>query len=354
MRNKVVKMVREILVLLLSLLLSLTMTLSSGFASNEKALVLVGDKNYIPIEYLHEGTPNGLNVEFLQELSKTMGRKIHIRLMQWKDAQQKVLDGEADGLTVLSITEKRKKLYDFSEVTLEFEFSLFVRSDEVRIFDVSDLEGKSVGVTEGGFPRQVLESNSKINLVFIKNYPEGFHLLTSHEIDAVGADTWVGGYIVQEHGIKGVKIAGKPFAKKKAAIAVKKGNLKLLNDINLGIRELKEDGTIQKIIDKWSPKEVVFLTKEKIHSIIWFVSISLLLLLLVAVLFWILMLRKQVKTRTGLLQKATDELEIKVKELKAEITERKRGAQAGGKGTAGVGRAIPHDLRTRSRLHCAC
>ena len=114
--------------------------------------MVAGDAHFPPIEYLEDDKPNGLNVELWQELSKVMGRKIEIKLMPWKDAQQKVLNGEADALTLLGRTEKREKLYDFSEPTLTFEFCFFVRSDDPPIEIINDLKGKIIGVTKGGYP----------------------------------------------------------------------------------------------------------------------------------------------------------------------------------------------------------
>ena len=208
----------------------------------EKPLVIAGDVNFPPVEYLVKNEPKGLNVELWQELSKAMNRKVDIQLMQWADAQKKVLNGEADALTLLGPTEKRRKLYDFSDTTLTFKFTLFVRNNDMTVSSISDLDGKTVGVTKGGYPRQVLESKKQIKLFFIKNNLEGFRRLETHEINAVAAEAWVGAFAIQENGIKGIRMVEKPFATTQASIAVKKGNQKLLNEINLGINKLKKDG----------------------------------------------------------------------------------------------------------------
>ena len=124
----------------------------SGYASERKPLIVVGDANFPPVEYIKNGRVNGFNTEIWQELSKAMNRPVEIQLMLWKDAQQKVLNGEADALTLLGRTEKREKLYDFSEPTLIFEFCFFVRSDDPPIGTINDLKGKIIGVTKGGYP----------------------------------------------------------------------------------------------------------------------------------------------------------------------------------------------------------
>ncbi len=317
----------------------LSFSLAPGNSQADSKIIVAGDKNFPPVEYLEDNHPKGFNVELWQELSKTMGRTLEIELMPWKDAQKKVLDGEADALTLLGPTEQRRKLYDFSEPWLEFKFVFFVRTGDLTIRNINDLEGKVVGVTEGGYPRQVLESNKKITLRFIANNLEGFRLLQSNIINAVATDQWVGSFTVQKHDIEGVRIVEEPFAANMACIPVKKGNLKLLNEINIGIDKLKEDGTIQQIIDRWSPKQVVFLTKEKITRIIIILSIALSFLIIAAAVFWILSLRKQVESKTALLKESHDSLEKRVEErtseiskintkLQTEITERVKAEEA--------------------------
>ena len=297
-------------VLTLSFLPLLTL---SGYASERKPLIVVGDANFPPVEYIENGRVKGFNTEIWQELSKAMNRPVEIRLMLWKDAQQKVLNGEADALTLLGRTKQREKLYDFSEPTLTFEFCFFIRSDDVPFETIEDFERRTIGVTKGGYAREVLESHKNIKLLFIKNNLEGFQLLTSGKIDAVGTDKWVGAYTIQKHQIKGINIVEKPFAKSIAAITVKKGNLKLLNEINNGIEKLKKDKAIQTILDKWWPKEVVFLTKETIKRIIITGVTAFLIAVIVFSLLWIVLLKRQVNRKTG--------------QLRQEIEERKQAEQ---------------------------
>jgi PAS domain S-box-containing protein len=284
-----------------------SLSLLPRLAADETPLIFVGDQSYLPVESLKDGRPEGINIDVLQALSKAMGRKISIQLMLWNEAaQEKVLKGEADALTLMSPSDERRKLYDFSDPTLPIQYSIFVKSDNMTIHQVKDLGGKRVGVTSGGFPRKVLESNNRILLVFIKNYLEGFQLLLSGTIDAVGADTWVGAYTIQEHGIRGVKVAREPFANKSSCIAVKKGNVKLLNDINAGIKKLRNDGTIKQLIGKWSSKEVVFLTRERIRIILLVAIIMLFLAVAGAIIIWNKALREQVREKTSSLRNSEE------------------------------------------------
>ena len=50
---------------------------------------------------------------------------------------------------------------------------------------------------------------------------------------------------------QGLKILDSSFADEEYAICVKKGNSQLKDDINKALKELKDDGTIDKIVSKY-------------------------------------------------------------------------------------------------------
>jgi hypothetical protein len=135
----------------------------------------------------------------------------------------------------------------------------------MTIHDASDLKERSVGVTPGGFPRKFLETQPRVHLVLINNYRDGFDQLAAGTIDAMAADLWVAAYLIEKGGIRDAVIVGKPFATAQGAIAVKKGNLALLDEINRAINALKAEGRISKIQNDRRPQEMVFASRERIE-----------------------------------------------------------------------------------------
>ena len=53
----------------------------------------------------------------------------------------------------------------------------------------------------------------------------------------------------------GIKIIDEAFTYEEYAIAIKKGNTDLLNDVNAAIAKLQESGELQKIVDKYITAE---------------------------------------------------------------------------------------------------
>ena len=183
--------------------------------------------------------------------------------MDWADAQLAVQRGEADGLTDLAISDERRALYAFAESTVTHEFGLFVRVGGTTSGSIDSVRGKTVGVTMGGFPRAFFQQQPDVRLREVANYEDGFDRLIAGSLDAVAADIWVGASSVERRGLKGVTLGGEPFAKLPAAIAVRKGDTALVAEINRAIRELKANGTLQTIQDRWRPQEMLFLSRER-------------------------------------------------------------------------------------------
>jgi polar amino acid transport system substrate-binding protein len=118
-----------------------------------KPLVFLADKDYPPMTYLEDGVVKGMDVDLCKALGARMRRDVRIELMDWNLAQGKVLKGEGDALTGMSISGERRKQFDFTVPMFKREFGLLVRNREVTIHATSDLKGKNVGVTPGGFPK---------------------------------------------------------------------------------------------------------------------------------------------------------------------------------------------------------
>ena len=193
-------------------------------AAQNRPLVLLGDSDYPPLSYLERGQPAGMDVELARAIAKAAGRQLRIELMDWDTAQQKVLHGEADGVLSMSITDDRKRSFDFTEPTKDHEFGLMVRSDDLTIHGVNDLAGKVVAVTPGGFPRTFLSELPDVRLILVENSRKGMDRLAAGRIDAVAADLWVAAYTIQKNHLRQIAIAGEAFATRSTAIALRKGN----------------------------------------------------------------------------------------------------------------------------------
>ena len=266
-------------------------------ASDPAPLLFLCDEAYPPITYRDGNQAKGLVVDVLRALERRIGRPIEIRMMPWQEAQSLVAEGKADGLCQMSITEARRRVYDFSDPIVTSRFSIFTAAGHEGLSELTDLRGLRVGVTAGGLPKTLVEADPAIRMVIIADYLDGFLKLRDGRLDAVIADQWVGTYQLAEHGLRSVRTDGDSIARLGSSIAVRKGESALLEEINGGLRSLRADGTLARITAAWRPKEVVFETREQMMRKIFDGSIGVLSVLLVISTLWGLTLWREIRRR---------------------------------------------------------
>ena len=270
---------------------------AAAAAAERKAVRVLGDRDYPPITYLEDGIPRGFDVDVVAALGEALGWNVSIELLPWDLAQKEVLDGKADFVTAMGVTQARRALWDFATPTLAHNYQLFVTTGEMGIRGEADLAGKRVGVTAGGLPRRYFEKRPDVGIVVVANYEEGFDLLRKGLIDAVAAEAWVAGYLINKKRIEGIAAAGAPFARLDAAIAVPRGNAALLQEVNRGLRLLDQRGTIAEIRARWEPKQVVYLLKEEVQAITVLAAGAAALVVFAGMVAWILTLRREIAVR---------------------------------------------------------
>jgi len=265
--------------------------------------------NIAPIVFLDGNTPQGLGVDIVHALEKHISKPIEIRAMNWSEAQSLVAAGDADALIQINPTDERLKKFDFSDPFLESQFSIFTLSDTIGISGPTSLRGLTVGVEPGGLPQKVLGTDPLIDVTTIRDFHEGFTRLNEGSLDAVVVDYRVGSYVLATHSIRNIKAIGDPIAFSNSSIAVKKGNTRLLNEINAALRIIKADGTYQKILTNWRPTEGIFETREQIDEGIYRTGIVILLIVILMGLIWGITLQKELKRRRDAEEKLTLTLE---------------------------------------------
>jgi signal transduction histidine kinase/ABC-type amino acid transport substrate-binding protein len=267
-------------------------------------LIFLGNHRLPPMNYLENDQAKGLTVEIVEAMAERMERPVLIELMVWAEAQHLVLAGEADALIQINFTEERELLYDFSDPLLETEFAIFIPADKPGITNILDLRGLTVATEAKGFSIFVLERDPLINIRTVPDLLSGFNLLNEGSVDAVVGDRWVGTYTLAENNIKGVAIANHPIDINYSSIAVKKGNAALLAEINRALEEIKQDGTYQRIIDRWQAQEVVYQTveQERQQRLIIAVFLAALLLALAFVLILLYTVKRSKRAEEALQQ----------------------------------------------------
>ena len=247
---------------LLAILLS---PLAAQSQKQSEPLRFLGNASLPPMTSLHEGRPEGVVVDLAYAVAGKAGLSVKIEAMDWPEAQQLVAAGKADALLQINPTPERQTLFDFSDILLDSNFHIFRRIDRGNIHGLDSLKGRKVGVESGGFSIQYLKQHDEIDVIVVPSWEAAFKMLHDGQLDAVFVDRWAGEYELYLHQLSDIVRVDPPVVTDHSRIAVKKGNAKLLERINFGLREIARDGTRQAIVNRWQGKEVVYLTRESIR-----------------------------------------------------------------------------------------
>lgn len=154
-------------------------------------------------------------------------------------------------IATFTITEERKKTWNFSQSYFTDHIGFLVNKDS-GIKSFKDLNGKTVGVAQSATTKAALEEQAKIDGITLQfselpGYPELKAALTAKRIDAFSVDRAIlFGYLDD----KTTLLADK-FKPQEYGVATKLANKELAKVIDDLITEMKNNGEMKKLIDKW-------------------------------------------------------------------------------------------------------
>ena len=215
------------------------------------------DDSYPPMEYRDD--KNTL-VGFDVDLGNAIGKKLGIST-QWVSTDFGGIIPALDSkkfdiiLSAMSITDDRKKSINFSDPYIVGGPIIITKKSTTSIKEPNDLIGKSVGVQLGSTGDDAVSKISGVKS--IKKYdkiPEALQDLTAGRIDAVVADDQVGRYYMALASNQFV-VAGK-MKDEPLGMGFRKEDQALTEVVQKAINELKAEGTLSKISEKWFKSDV--------------------------------------------------------------------------------------------------
>lgn len=203
----------------------------------------------MPFEGMQGGKPTGFDVELAQAIATRLGLAYKFVDTHWNDLI-KDLDAEKYDMVMaaVTITYDRLKTLEFSSPYFTTDQSI-ITTVESPIRSASDLAGKVVGVLNASTPQYAAE---KIKIIKeIKKYntvAEVYAALEAGHVDAMILDLSITRWRSRDG--RTVVIA-EIKTNEKYGIALKKGNTELKKKLNEALKQLKDDGTYDRIYKKW-------------------------------------------------------------------------------------------------------
>ena len=224
-------------------------------------LVLGLDDSFPPMGFRDENNNIvGFDIDVATEVANRMGVELKVQPIEWSTKEMELNTGSVDCLwNGLSIDDERKQAMDLSEPYMTNRMVLVVLNDS-EYTDQASLAGKTIGVQNGSTAEKILEESdfSKTigNTIGFKDNVTAFMELETKGIDAIFMDEVVANYAITSQN-KDFKVLEDGLTEEEYAVGFKKGNTALKNEVQKYIDEMKADGTMTQISEKWFGKDVV-------------------------------------------------------------------------------------------------
>ncbi|NDJ58094.1 cystine ABC transporter substrate-binding protein [Enterobacteriaceae bacterium 4M9] len=263
---KIARFGRQALVAVMAVALMAGLSVKTFAADNllnqikERGTLRVGlEGTYPPFSFQgDDGKLTGFEVEFAQDLAKQLGVKADLKPTKW-DGMLASLDAKRVDVVInqVTISDERKKKYDFSTpYTVSGIQALVKKGNEASVTKPDDLKGKKVGVGLGTNYEQWLREN--VQGVDVRTYdddPTKYQDLRVGRINVILVDRLAALDLVKKtHDT--LAVAGAPFSRLDSGVALRKGNPELLAAIDKAIADMKQDGSLEKISQKWFGADV--------------------------------------------------------------------------------------------------
>lgn len=149
----------------------------------------------------------------------------------------------------MTATEERKKFVNFSESYYKSQQAIVVNKDENGINNFDNLIGKDVGVVLGYTGDIIVSEITNVKVQRYNATSEAIMALKSKKVQAVVLDYEPAkNYSAQNPELKLIETDSQS---EEYAIAIRKEDTQLLNDINKALATLKENGTYDALLNKY-------------------------------------------------------------------------------------------------------
>ena len=195
------------------------------------------------------GEFEGIDVDTAKAIAEKLGLELQIDDMDFDAALLSVQQGKADIVMAgVTVTDERKAVMDFSDSYATGIQSIIVPEGS-DIASPDDLAGKKIG-TQRGTTGYIYCSDDfgDENVVAYDDGLTAVQALNNGQVDAVVIDNAPAQEFVAAN--PGLKVLDTSYAEEDYAIGMAKGSA-LEDAVNKALEELKADGTLQAIVDKY-------------------------------------------------------------------------------------------------------
>ena len=201
-----------------------------------------------------DGGYAGIDVEIATEIAKKMGLELEILDMDFDAALLAVNEGKSDMVMAgVTVNEDRKVVMDFTDsYATGIQVVIVKEGSDVTMDNLGEkMIGAQRGTTGYIYASDTPENGGygEDHVIAYDNGASAVQALINEQVDCVIIDNAPAKEFVKAN--PGLTILEGEWVVENYAIGCNKGNTKLVEAINKSLKELIDDGTVQKIVDKY-------------------------------------------------------------------------------------------------------
>ncbi len=230
-------------------------------ASAQQTLKVGSTPTGTPFTFLDTktNTIQGIMVDLITEIGKDAGFQVQIEPMQFSTLIASLTSNKIDIIAAaMFATAARKEVIDFSDTVYTYGEGLLVpKSDTKDYAKLEDLKGEVVGAQVGTAFVDALKKTGLFSDVRVYDaIPDILRDVDTGRLKAGFADYPILAYNLQQGRFPQARLVEsyKPTILGSVGIGVRKGDLELLKKINTSLAKLKQNGTVNKVLEKWGQK----------------------------------------------------------------------------------------------------
>ncbi|MDD3218199.1 MAG: ABC transporter substrate-binding protein [Lachnospiraceae bacterium] len=231
---------------------------SSSSESDE--LIVATEAGFAPYEYMKGNEVVGVDMDIAQAIADEMGKTLVIQNMDFDAALVAVQQGKVDFAAAgISVDPEREKVMDFSTNYVDSTEVVVVSADAPAVTEPTGeaLMDKVVAVQQGNIADLWCSNTDNTTPKEVRRYTK-FALaaedLKAGKVDCIVMDELPAKDLVEANTELKI-LEGDPLFQDQYAIAVKKGNTEMLDQINGVVEKLVADGKIDEFIANHSAAE---------------------------------------------------------------------------------------------------
>ena len=220
-------------------------------------LTMATEATFPPYEYYDGDAIVGIDVEVAQAIAAKLGMELEVTDIAFDSILPGIQTGKYDmGMAGMTVTDERKEQVNFSD-SYATGVQVVIVKDDSAITSVDDLfadgadtvVGTQAGTTGFIYATSDIEDAGLGTVKSFGKTTDAVEALKNGQVDCVILDNEPAKALVAAN--EGLHILDTEYAVEDYAIAIAKENTDLLDKINTALAELKDDGTLQSIVDKY-------------------------------------------------------------------------------------------------------